>query len=85
MPDDKISHSLKFKFLYIDAIYIRNVAFANKKNYICKTMKTKTDKYTSPAMEVITMEAEQFLLIGSGSGNNDGLYDDVNDYSDYFE
>lgn len=48
-------------------------------------MKNKTDKYTSPAMEVITMEAEQFLLIGSGSGNNDGLYDDVNDYSDYFE
>jgi len=48
-------------------------------------MKTEKDKYTSPAMEVITMEAEQYLLIGSGSGSTEGLYDDVNDYSDYFE
>ena len=56
-----------------------------KKNYICRTMKTETDKYISPAMEVITMEAEQYLLIGSGSGSTESLYDDVNDYSDYFE
>lgn len=48
-------------------------------------MKTETNKYISPAMEVITMEAEQYLLIGSGSGSTESLYDDVNDYSDYFE
>lgn len=48
-------------------------------------MKNKKDKYIAPAMEVITMEAEQFLLIGSGSGSTESLYDDVNDYSDYFE
>lgn len=41
--------------------------------------------YVSPEAVIIALETEQYLLIGSGSGQNEGLYDDVNDYSDYFE
>lgn len=62
-----------------------NIAFANKKNYICRTMESETLIYKSPDVTVISLETEQYLLIGSGSGRNEGLYDDVNDYSDFFE
>lgn len=48
-------------------------------------MKSETLIYKSPDVTVISLETEQYLLIGSGSGRNEGLYDDVNDYSDFFE
>ncbi|MBR4299370.1 MAG: hypothetical protein IKT59_06625 [Bacteroidales bacterium] len=48
-------------------------------------MKNTKTPYVSPEAMIITLETEQYLLIGSGSGQNEGLYDDVNDYSDYFE
>lgn len=48
-------------------------------------MKNTKTPYVSPEAMTITLETEQYLLIGSGSGQNEGLYDDVNDYSDYFE
>lgn len=48
-------------------------------------MERSKNKYTCPEIVVITMEAEQGFLAGSSTGGNQGLYEDPNDYSDYFE
>jgi hypothetical protein len=48
-------------------------------------MKNNRPTYVSPESIIIALETEQYLLIGSGTGQNEGLYDDTNDYSDYFE
>ncbi|MBR5298852.1 MAG: hypothetical protein IKU36_01240 [Bacteroidales bacterium] len=42
-------------------------------------------KYTKPEINVIVIETEQTFLVGSNVGWNEGLYEDPNDYSDYFE
>lgn len=72
-------------FICYDGIYQIISHLLIKKNYICRTMKSETLIYKSPDVTVISLETEQYLLIGSGSGRNEGLYDDVNDYSDFFE
>lgn len=48
-------------------------------------MEKKFTTYTKPSISVIVIEAEQAFLIGSNVGWNEGLYEDPNDYSDYFE
>lgn len=42
-------------------------------------------KYTSPQIEIVDLSVEQAFLVGSGTGSNESLYDDLNDYSDFFE
>lgn len=56
-----------------------------EKNYICSTMEDNTRKYTSPGIVIIDMHTEQAFLVGSGIGGNESLYEDPNDYSDFFE
>ena len=56
-----------------------------KINYICIIMENLTTKYEHPLIHIIEIEAEQTFLVGSGTGRNEGLYEDPNDYSDYFE
>lgn len=53
--------------------------------YICRTMEDNARKYSSPDIVIIDMHIEQAFLVGSGIGGNEGLYDDPNDYSDFFE
>lgn len=53
--------------------------------YICRTMEDNVRKYESPAIDIIDINSEQAFLVGSGTGYNEGLYDDPNDYSDYFD
>lgn len=48
-------------------------------------MEKKVTTYIQPAITVISIETEQAFLTGSSTGGNEGLYDDPNDYSDYFE
>lgn len=48
-------------------------------------MKSTETTYTRPEIVIISMETEQGFLAGSGVGGNQGLYEDLNDYSDYFE
>ncbi len=48
-------------------------------------MKSTENTYTRPEIVVISMETEQGFLAGSSIGGNQGLYEDLNDYSDYFE
>lgn len=48
-------------------------------------MERTYNTYTRPEITVISMEAEQGFLAGSSTGGNQGLYEDPNDYSDFFE
>ena len=48
-------------------------------------MKSTETTYTRPEIVNISMETEQGFLAGSSVGGNQGLYEDLNDYSDYFE
>lgn len=48
-------------------------------------MKDTDRKYESPQIDIIDMHAEQAFLVGSGIGGNEGLFEDPDDYSDYFE
>ncbi|MBQ8049506.1 MAG: hypothetical protein IJ271_07625 [Bacteroidales bacterium] len=47
-------------------------------------MKDTERKYESPHIEIIDMQAEQAFLTGS-SGQNESLFEDPNDFFDYFE
>lgn len=53
--------------------------------YICRSMEDNVRKYESPAIDIIDINSEQAFLVGSGTGHNESLYDDPNDYSDYFD
>lgn len=46
-------------------------------------MKTERMKYISPQMEVIYMETEQCLLVQSGS--TEDMFEDLDDFTDFFE
>ena len=48
-------------------------------------MERNVQNYEAPHIVIIQIETEQAFLTGSGHGNNEGLYDDPNDYSDFFE
>jgi len=48
-------------------------------------MEDNVRKYESPAIDIIDINSEQAFLVGSGTGYNESLYDDPNDYSDYFD
>lgn len=48
-------------------------------------MEDNARKYTSPGIVIIDMHTEQAFLVGSGIGGNESLYEDPNDYSDFFE
>ncbi|MBO5709484.1 MAG: hypothetical protein J6S01_09115 [Bacteroidales bacterium] len=46
-------------------------------------MKTTNMKYVTPKMEVIYMETEQCLLVQSGS--TEDMFEDLEDFTDFFE
>lgn len=46
-------------------------------------MNTVKAKYLPPQMEVICLEAEQCLLVQSGL--TEGIFEDSEDFSDFFE
>lgn len=46
-------------------------------------MKGKESKYVSPTVEIIKIETEQCFLVQSGS--NEDFFEDLDDFSDFFE
>lgn len=46
-------------------------------------MKNERTKYTPPKMEVIRVETEQCLLVQSGF--TEDMFEDMEDFSDFFE
>ena len=46
-------------------------------------MKTERMKYSPPQMEVICLETEQCLLVQSGL--TEDMFEDSDDFSDFFE
>lgn len=46
-------------------------------------MKSRDSKYIPPKVEIIRLETEQCFLVQSGS--NEDLFEDLDDFSDFFE
>ena len=72
-------------FRYKDAYFCEFVTLLINFFYICSTMDTRLNKYTSPEMEIIGMLSEQYMLTVSGLGSNEELLEDPDDYIDFFE